>query len=131
MTETGQMASNLVVLLLFLGGLAFAVRRFAPLLKTQPRPGNPLTHISTLALTPQCSVAVVRAGDEDLVLGLTAQNITLLAKAAPAVPSQLPCTEASVDVFHPARLRRLRKLATRPRRHISHCQLPLLSKRRV
>lgn len=62
-------------------GLAFVVRRYLPLLGKNFRPRGPLKQIGILALTPQCSVALVQVGEETLVLGLTPHNVTLLAKA--------------------------------------------------
>lgn len=40
--------------------------------------GSTLQHLGTLALTPPCSLALVRVGHETLVLGLTSQSVTLL-----------------------------------------------------
>ena len=62
-------------------GLAFVARRYLPLLGKKFRPRGPLKQLGVLALTPQCSVALVQAGEETLVLGLTPHNVTLLAKA--------------------------------------------------
>jgi flagellar biogenesis protein FliO len=39
-------------------------------------------HLETLPLTTQSSVALVRVYNETLVLGITAQSVTLLTKAA-------------------------------------------------
>ena len=130
MTEIGQMTSNLVVILLVIGGVAFAARRFAPFLKTRHRPGNPLQHISTLALTPHCSIALVRAGQDDLLLGLTAQSLTLLTKTSPTSPSRLHYEEEPACSLPSGRVRRSRKRALRLRPYTSHCKLSSFPKRR-
>ncbi len=61
--------------------LAFVARRYLPLLGKNFRPRGSLKQLGILALTPQCSVALVQAGEETLVLGLTPHNVTLLTKA--------------------------------------------------
>jgi len=43
--------------------------------------GTAVQHLGTLPLTPQSSLALVRVYKETLVLGITAQSVTLLAKA--------------------------------------------------
>ena len=43
--------------------------------------GTAVQHLGTLPLTPQSSLALVRVYKETLVLGITAQNITLLTRA--------------------------------------------------
>jgi hypothetical protein len=54
--------------------LPFAARRSA---------SGALQHIATLPLTPHSCVALIRVHDEDLVLGVTSQSVTLLTKAGP------------------------------------------------
>lgn len=69
---------------LVLGGLVFIAilaRRLQPLLAQRGGSKGALKHLGTLALTPQCSVSLVQVGKETLVLGLTPQNVSLLAKA--------------------------------------------------
>jgi MYXO-CTERM domain-containing protein len=48
----------------------------------------PLIRIASLGLTPQASVHVVRWNGEELVLGCTAQQVTLLSRRTP--PAQEP-----------------------------------------
>jgi flagellar biogenesis protein FliO len=70
---------------LVVGGLILAgmiAVRVAPLLAQKGRTDRLLKHLGTLSLTPQCSVALVRVGRETLVLGVTPQNVSLLARAS-------------------------------------------------
>jgi flagellar biogenesis protein FliO len=75
---------------LVVGGLILAgiiAVRVAPLLAQKGRTDRLLKHLGTLSLTPQCSVALVRVGRETLVLGVTPQSVSLLARAPLEVPS--------------------------------------------
>lgn len=81
-TETVRMMGTLSLVLAGIVSLAVIARRFLPLLGQKYQPESPLKHLSTLALTPQCSIALVRAGQETLVLGLTSHSVTLLTKAS-------------------------------------------------
>ncbi len=76
---------SISILVAGMGGLAFAAHRFLPALKQKYRSRGPLKHLGILALTPQCSVALVQTGEETLVLGLTPHAVTLLAKAGEPV----------------------------------------------
>lgn len=70
---------------LVLGGLllvAFMARRLQPLLGRASGYEGALKHLGTLTLTPQCSVSLVQVGKETLVLGLTPQSISFLAKTS-------------------------------------------------
>jgi flagellar biogenesis protein FliO len=69
-----------VVVLVSLIGLAFGVRRLLPRFSSGLHSRNRLQSLELLALTPQCSVALVRVGQETLVLGMTPQSVTLLTK---------------------------------------------------
>jgi flagellar biogenesis protein FliO len=80
MAETGLLGQTGVIVLVSLIGLACGVRRFCPQVSQRFRARNHLESLGLLALTPQCSVALVRAGQEMLVLGVTPQAVTLLAK---------------------------------------------------
>jgi hypothetical protein len=50
----------------------------------------PLTRLASVALTPQASVHVVRWNGEELVLGCTAQQVTLLSRRTPQVQEPGP-----------------------------------------
>jgi flagellar biogenesis protein FliO len=74
---------------LLVGGLIVAgiiALRVAPMLAQKGRSDRLLKHLGTLALTPQCSVALVRVGRETLVLGVTSQSVSLLARTPPETP---------------------------------------------
>jgi flagellar biogenesis protein FliO len=80
---------------LVVGGLILAgiiAVRVAPLLAQKGRTDRLLKHLGTLSLTPQCSVALVRVGRETLVLGVTPQSVSLLARA----PLETPLIEAAL-----------------------------------
>ncbi len=79
----GEFINEIIYLSLFLAlilGLAYAARRFLPLLREKCRSRGILRHHGTLALTSQCSVALVQAGQETLILGLTPNSVTLLGR---------------------------------------------------
>lgn len=85
-SELGRMIGTLFLLLAGVVGVAILARRFLPLNgQRNPRQG-PLQPLGLLALTPQCSVALVQAGQDTLVLGLTPQTVTLLTKVAEPTP---------------------------------------------
>jgi len=50
-------------------------------------------HLGSLMLNPKCSVAMVQAGNETLLLGVTATSVTLLTK----VPNSAAAAEESAD----------------------------------
>ena len=70
---------SLAVVLLLMWGLARLARR--PL---SGRGGGALSVLARQPLTRGASVAVVRVGERAYVLGVTDQNVTLLAEAEPA-----------------------------------------------
>ncbi len=79
----GEFINEIIYLSLFIVfilGLAYAARRFLPLLRDKYRSRGILRHHGTLALTSQCSVALVQAGRETLILGLTPNSVTLLGR---------------------------------------------------
>ena len=63
-----------------LGVLGEFLRRIVPALRRRPMASGPLEHLATLPLGAQSSLVLVRLGQEMLLLGATAQNISLLAK---------------------------------------------------
>lgn len=74
-----------------LGGmvlLAIIAWRLSPLFGQKGRQAGSLARLGTLALTPQCSIALVRVGQETLVVGLTPQSVSLLAKMNEPVPEE-------------------------------------------
>jgi len=62
-------------------GAAYAAKRFLPRLNLRPNLGCVLEQLASLPVGPQCSVSVIRAGDEKLVIGITPHSITLLSKS--------------------------------------------------
>jgi len=52
-------------------------------------------HIGSLMSNPKCSVALVQAGEETLLLGVTASSVTLLTKLA--ATSEATAEEVSAD----------------------------------
>lgn len=55
-------------------------QRIVPALRRRAVAGNALEHLGSLPLTAQSSLALVRLHGETLLLGVTAQSITLLTK---------------------------------------------------
>jgi flagellar biogenesis protein FliO len=80
MTETGFSSVFFTCLLFVLFGGIILAQRFFPRLSQRLQSIGKLQTLGMLTLTPQCSVAVVRAGRETLVLGLTPHSVTLLTK---------------------------------------------------
>jgi flagellar biogenesis protein FliO len=62
------------------GGLGAFMRCFLAPLGRRSLAGGALEHLGTLALTAQSSLALVRLHNETLLLGITAQNISVLAR---------------------------------------------------
>lgn len=56
------------------------LQRLLPALRRRNSFGTALEHLGTMPLTAQSSLALVRLQGETLLLGITPQNITLLAK---------------------------------------------------
>lgn len=84
MAELGSVMSALALVMAAVFGAALLVRRLLPIFAQHSHGEGPLQRLGMLALTPQCSVAVVRVGQETLVLGLTAHSMTLLTKIGEA-----------------------------------------------
>src|SRR5690242_4201700 len=68
-------------------------RGFAPLLGKRSLLGQRLEHLGTLPLTTQSSLALVRFNHETLLIGITTQNMTLLASAPESTDREVPGTE--------------------------------------
>ena len=81
MIELGTMIGTLTLALIGMGGVIALLRRWAPQLRQRLQLADRLQHQGLLSLTPQCSVALVRVGQETLVLGVTPHSVTLLMKA--------------------------------------------------
>lgn len=81
MAELGHIVGTFLLILVSLAGTAFLIRRFLPHLSGRSLARGDLQPLALLTLTPQCSVALVQAGQETLVLGLTSHAVTLLTKA--------------------------------------------------
>jgi flagellar biogenesis protein FliO len=77
--------------LMVVGAAAVALfsRRLGPFFQHRSGRSDFPRHLGSLMLNPKCSVAVVQAGEETLLLGVTASSVTLLAKLQPA-PPELP-----------------------------------------
>src|SRR5258705_1542437 len=64
--------------------VALFARRLGPLFQKKSARSDFPRHLGTLMLNPKCSVALVEAGGQTLLTGVTAASVTLLAKLAPA-----------------------------------------------
>ena len=75
--------------LMVVGAAAVAVfsRRLGPFFNHKSGRSDFPRHLGTLMLNPKCSVAMVQAGEETLLLGLTASSVTLLTKL-PSTPQE-------------------------------------------
>lgn len=71
-----------------------ALQRLIPALARRNSAGHRLEHLETLLLTARSSVALIRAGGDTLLLAITPQGISLLAKN-PA--NTAPCRGESVS----------------------------------
>lgn len=60
--------------------VALFSRRLGSLFQPKAERRNLPRHLGSLMLNPKCSVALVQAGGETLLLGVTAASVTLLAK---------------------------------------------------
>lgn len=74
----------------FTGARAW-LQRWVGAFNRRPVAGGALEHLATLPLSAQPSLVLVRLGQQTLLLGATAQNISLLAK----ISAELP------DISHP------------------------------
>jgi flagellar biogenesis protein FliO len=63
-----------------IAGLAALLRRMIPALTRRSAVGGALEHLGSLPLNAHSSLALVRLDKETLLLGITPQGITLLAK---------------------------------------------------
>lgn len=81
MIEPGTIIGTLALVLVAMGGVIVLLRRLAPQLGRRLQLASRLQHQGLLSLAPQCSVALVRVGQETLVLGVTPHAVTLLTKA--------------------------------------------------
>lgn len=93
-------------MLIGLLGVVAIARRFAPQLGRRLQRAGRLQHLGLLSLTPQCSVALVRIGQETLVLGLTPHAVTLLTKTH--------TTDAKDEALHEATAKTLNRGTTEP-----------------
>ncbi len=69
-------------------------QRVLPALRRRAIAGNALDHLGSLPLTAQSSLALVSLQGETLLLGVTAQNITLLARGSAIAAGAQPLAEA-------------------------------------
>jgi len=72
-------------------------QRIMPALRRRAIAGNALEHLGSLPLTAQSSLALVRLHNETLLLGVTAQNISLLAKGDGTVAAQPPAEPGKLE----------------------------------
>jgi flagellar biogenesis protein FliO len=73
-----------------LNSLSDVIGRWLPFAGRRSRLGTAVQHLGTLPLTTQSSLALVRVYKETLVLGITPQSVTLLAKADADNPPMEP-----------------------------------------
>lgn len=71
------------------------VQRLMPALGKRPSIGAALEHLGTMPLTAQSSLALVRLHGETLLLGITPQNISLLAKGGDGAITELTSAAAT------------------------------------
>jgi flagellar biogenesis protein FliO len=64
------------------GVVALFARRLGSLFHPKAQRHNLPRHLGSLVLNPKCSVALVQAGSETLLLGVTATTVTLLTRLA-------------------------------------------------
>ena len=74
-----------------------AVQRVIPALTRRKSAGHRLEHLETLPLTAHSSVALIRAGGETLLLGITPQGISLLAKNPASAVESSAASDAPLD----------------------------------
>jgi flagellar biogenesis protein FliO len=73
--------------------VALFSRRLGSLFHPKAERRNLPRHLGSLMLNPKCSVALVQAGSETLLLGVTATSVTLLTK----VPNSEAAAEDSAN----------------------------------
>jgi flagellar biogenesis protein FliO len=87
------------LVLMVLGAVVVAVfsKRLRPFFNARPGRRDLPRHLGTLMLNPKCSVAMIQAGQQTLLLGLTAANVTLLAKLPPMPEAPPESREEAAD----------------------------------
>ena len=80
-----------------LQGLSALMQRFLPALGRRGNLAGALEHLGTMPLTAQSSLALVKLHDETLLLGITPQSITLLAKGNRSTPHAITPTDRAQD----------------------------------
>jgi flagellar biogenesis protein FliO len=87
------------LVLMVLGAVVVAVfsKRLRPFFNARPGRRDLPRHLGTLMLNPKCSVAMIQAGQQTLLLGLTASNVTLLAKLPPLPEAQPEIKDEAAD----------------------------------
>lgn len=125
MSDMGQIAGTYMGMLLVIGGLAFVAYRLGRIVRARHHTESSLSHLTTLTLSPQCSVAVVQTAQEELLLGLTTQHITLLTRTARTpTASHAEGTQQSITLCKC----KSRKISLKPRRVFPQCQYLALPK---
>lgn len=79
------------------------VQRLIPSLARRKGAAHHLEHLETLPLTANSSVALIRAGKETLLLGITPQGISLLAKNPASAVESRAGTGGLLDAGEPLR----------------------------
>lgn len=124
MNDMGPLVSSSLGIILVMGGLLFVAYRGGQLWRARRPADQILTHLSTLALTQQCSIAVVRTAYEELILGLTAQCVTVLTRTA--LTPTAAHSERPQRTSHCKRERR--RITAKTRRILPQCQYAVLLK---
>jgi len=85
--------------LMVVGAAAVAIfsRRLRPFFQQKSGRRDFPQHLGTLMLNPKCSVALVQAGEERLLLGVTASTVTLLTKLGPVAEQARPQTKTEAN----------------------------------
>jgi flagellar biogenesis protein FliO len=74
-------------------GARALLQRFAGVFNRRQTAGGALEHLATLPLSPQPSLVLVRLGQQTLLLGATAHNISLLASSPADSPEGTPLVD--------------------------------------
>ena len=93
------------ILIIALLGVVLLTRYGMPIFRKRYQARGELRQLDVLALTPQCSVALVQTNQDMLVLGLTAQTVTLLNRTPRSTIVSLPSHETSAPQESGRRLR--------------------------
>jgi flagellar biogenesis protein FliO len=118
MNDIGQFTNTSIGLLVVIGGFYAVARRIGSWLRARQPAEQLLTRHGTLALTPQCSIAVVRTTQEELVLGLTTHQVNLLTRT-PLAPTAVPSPRTQRSVTHCKQ--KSRRIVNKPRRIFPQC----------